>query len=121
MVSDTQQTVRRVNYILLMFCMMLSIAGLSFTIFSIARSIESANEQMRPSMVRLAWVAVVCLGGNVLVLLWIFIRWMRLRLTPPAPLPDTPYKDAWNEAGKRIQVDENDDVLGDEPPDLWRE
>lgn len=120
-VSDTQQTVRRINYTLLMFCMGITIAVLTFVIFSLARNLDNVPADKRPAMVRLAWVAVACLGLNVMVLLWIFLRWLRLRLTPTPPLPDAPYKDAWSEAGKRIQLDENDNPVDDSPPSPWRE
>ena len=124
MVSDTQQTVRRVNYTVLTFCLLLSSAGMIAVVWVLARAAGSADEQSRPTLVRLAWTAAVCVGIDGLLLLWIFLRWMRLRILPPAPLPDTPYRDAWKEAGRRIQVDENDDFFEkneDEPPDPWRE
>lgn len=120
-ISDTQHTVRRINYTLLMFCLLITIAVLTFVIFSLTRNLDNVAEEKRPAMVRLAWVGVACLGLNVVVLLWIFLRWLRLKLTPTPPLPETPYQDAWREAGKRIQVDENDNPLDDAPPDLWRE
>ncbi len=118
-VSDTQQTVRRVNYTVLTFCLLLTSAIMVAMVWVLTKAAGNADEPTRRTLVRLAWTASACVGVNALLLLWIFLRWMRLRTLPRAPLPETPYKNAWKEAGKRIQVDENDQLFADEdPPDM---
>ncbi|MBN1941838.1 MAG: hypothetical protein JW849_00940 [Phycisphaerae bacterium] len=121
-IDDTQQTVRRINYTVLTFCLLLVAGGMTAVVFVLARAAASAEGEARPWLFRLAWAAATCLGIDALLLLWILLRWMRLRMIPSAPLPETPYIDAWSEAGKRIQVDEDDDEYAAEnPADPWRE
>ncbi|MBN1553125.1 MAG: hypothetical protein JXA11_00145 [Phycisphaerae bacterium] len=109
--NDTQQTVRRVNYTVLLFCLLLSAVVMIAVVWILARAAGGADERTRPVLVRLAWVAAACVGLDALGLLWILLRWMRLRILPSAPLPEAPYIDAWSEAGKRIQPDEDDEDL----------
>lgn len=103
---DTQQTVRRINYALLTFCLLLMAAGLTAVVWITTHAYASAEEPTRRLLFHLAWVAAATLGLTLLVLLWIVLRWGRLRIKPPIPLPETHYVDAWSEAGKRIRVDE---------------
>jgi hypothetical protein len=48
------------------------------------------------------------LALTALMLVWIFVRYMRCRYAPDGRPRSCGYVDAWSEAGKRIQLDEED-------------
>ena len=70
----------------------------------------------RKYMHRLAWLALVVLSVDLVVLFWLAVRFFSSRSRRHEAHGDrTPYVDAWAAAGERFQLDEVDDdeTIGD--------
>ena len=114
---EDQRTFQRINYTLLVGCLVLVSLGLGGVIWITANAYGGADEKTRQLLYQLAWVATATLGVTLLLLMLVILRWMRLRLKPPTKLPKTHYIDAWSEAGKRFRLPnaENDEDEEDDP------
>lgn len=104
---------RHVVLLLVLLVLCLVLAGL---LAAVLRNYPSADEPAQKLLLRLAWTAAVLLGICLVALMWMFIRWLRARLTPAPLLPKTEYVDAWAEAGRRIRVpgEKRIDVLAED-------
>ena len=71
----------------------------------------------RKYMHRLAWLALAVLSVELVVLFWLAVRYISARGRCSEERVETPYVDAWAEAGQRINVDEPDDDEDDEDDD----
>jgi len=71
----------------------------------------------RELLLRLAWLSLLLLLLMLLMMVWTVIRHLRHRLQPARPFKPTPYVNAWELAGKRFQLE--DDDLEDEDSDPW--
>ncbi len=101
---EDHRTFQRINYTLLVGSLILVSLGLGGVIWITTRAYGRGDDQTRRLLYQLAWVATVTLGITLLLLMFVILRWIRLRLKPPTKLPETHYIDAWSEAGKRIRL-----------------
>jgi membrane protein implicated in regulation of membrane protease activity len=69
---------------------------------------------VRKLLLRLAWGSLTLLCVALVLLVWAILRHIRQALAPSAPLPPSEYVNAWELAGKRFQLPE------DEDEDKWR-
>ncbi len=93
----------------------------------------------RKLLARLSWLSLVLLCLAVLMTTWVIMRYVRHRLRGVAAAPAEPssYVNAWEEAGKRFELnednepedpdylsdedgDEDDGEPGQDPKDRWR-
>jgi drug/metabolite transporter (DMT)-like permease len=105
---ETEQTVRRIQYTVLAFCLALLAGILAALVWVMVRAYAQADEQTRELLRGLTWTAAATLSLTLLALMWVMLRWARMKIKGPPKLPPTPYVDAWSEAGKRIHLDEDD-------------
>jgi hypothetical protein len=77
-----------------------------------------AGPQTRRILLVLAWTAAGLLFLTLLLLMWVFIRWMRSRMPPPRRREGVGYVNAWVEAGRRLQTSDarTVDVLEEDEP-----
>ncbi len=106
---ETRQTVQRIRYTLLTLGLGLMAAVLAAVLWIVTRAHASAEAETARMLLVLAWTAAAMLGITLLALLWILLRWGKLRLQGPSPLPPAPYVDAWSEAGRRMQPPPHDE------------
>jgi hypothetical protein len=87
---------------------------------------EVADPPTRKLLARLAWGSLTLLCVALVLLMWAVLRHIRQALAPSAPLPPSQYVNAWELAGKRFKLpDEDEDKWrtddeeesGEEPPD----
>ena len=84
--------------------LMLMIVALGAALFTAVGAIETldADQQtLRRSLRIFSGLLMVCIAGHLLWLSWIVLRRIR-RATHDDTLPEAPYVDAWQEAGKRM-------------------
>ena len=104
MEEEDHRTFQRINYTVLVVSLVLVSLVLGGVIWITTRAYGQGDDQTRRLLYQLAWVATVTLGITLLLLMFVILRWIRLRLKPPTKLPETHYIDAWSEAGKRIRL-----------------
>jgi hypothetical protein len=46
------------------------------------------------------------------MLAWVLVRYVQRRMRPPPDRSQTPYVDAWAEAGKRLKLDDDQEAPG---------
>lgn len=112
---ETQRTVKRIHYTILIFFLVGVSLGLLGVIGITTTTYLEENEKTRDRLFYIAWVAAATLAVTLVMLGWIIMRWIRFRMQPVVKPSKTHYVDAWSEAGKRIPVPETDDVI--EEPD----
>ena len=101
--------------------MLVAVAGAQ--IYQIALTTTVAGEIELPGrkyMHRLAWLALVVLSAELVVLFWLAVRFLvaRSRLGEMHH-SETPYVDAWAAAGERFKLNEVDeDEAPDDPDEL---
>ena len=72
------------------------------------------NPDLRRTLTQLAWTSLVLMVGTSILLVWALIRVLGQRVTKPLLRgPKAERIDAWAEAGRRFEVDDEDD---DETP-----
>jgi Na+-driven multidrug efflux pump len=116
MVIESKQNARRVGYLLLAVCLVLLTVGLAGIIVMVSSAYGPADEAARRVLLRMAWVASVSLGLTLIMLLWVVIRWVRLRIKLPPKTQPTEYIDAWSEAGKRMPAPDHEELEPDDEP-----
>jgi hypothetical protein len=71
---------------------------------------------VRKLLLRLAWGSLTLLCVSLVLLVWAILRHIRQALAPTAPLPPSEYVNAWELAGKRFQLPQDED----QDEDRWR-
>ena len=103
---DEYPNYRLVNAILVAVALLGLAGGL---IFQIGYATSAAAELGKPAgrhLGHLAWLAVVLLGFDMLMIFWLAIRAMGARGRYHRLHHRTPYVDVWAEAGQRFRLDE---------------
>jgi putative copper export protein len=108
---DLEQSVtaRRISSIVVTVLLAVIAAGMVYVVLAVTDAKEGADDPTLKGLARLAWIAMLLLAVAVVLLVWSLARTLRLYLARPQPHTPTTYVDAWSEAGRRIQVDEEDD------------
>ena len=75
------------------------------------------DPDLKRLLVRLAWTSLVLMVGAMLLLAWAILRFVRERMKPTEEPSTEPRVSAWEEAGRRVEVDEFDDPRADPPTD----
>ena len=76
------------------------------------RDVATASGDAPSGMVHLAWIALVALCVNTMLIVWIFLRSMKVifrsgKIGKPSK---STYVDAWALAGKRLELDDDDQI-----------
>lgn len=107
--KDNIPVLQRVNHTVLAVFLLLSIGGIVGVLFVLSKVAAQADQETRRVLVRVMWVAAAGIATDALLLLWLLLRWMRGKtLSSAAPPTETPYVDAWAEAGRRLKVDDEE-------------
>lgn len=117
---ETQRTISRIHYTILIIALLAVSLGLLGVIGITTKAYADADEKTRDLLFHLAWMAAATLALTLVLLAWILMRWIRFRMQPVGKGPKMQYVDAWSEAGKRIPVPETDDVI-EEPDEFSKE
>jgi hypothetical protein len=102
---------RTVSFAVL-FTSLLVAAGMLGALLAIAlRQAQSADDPaVRRLLLVVAWTSLVLLALDMVLLLWGAARLLSRRYAwPQRRHPPTPHVDAWAEAGRRLQVDDQED------------
>jgi len=68
------------------------------------------NPDLRRMLTQLAWTSLVLMLGTGILLAWAVIRSLGDRVTRPLPKGEKSERiDAWAEAGRRLEVDDDED------------
>ena len=90
-------------------------AGLVAMLVITMRAASSmADPAAKKLLVRLAWLSLVLLSLNLLMLLWCILRYIRYRIHMQPPIKPSTYVNAWELAGKRFQLEDEGDPDEDE-------
>ncbi len=73
-----------------------------------------ADAITRKGLVRLAWICTAFLGLTLLVMVWVFIRYLISRRPPVTERTRTEHVDAWAIAGQRFELPKEDAEGGDD-------
>lgn len=106
---DSVKKIRTANFVLTVVSLVLLIVGLLALVLLAANAARGADANTRKFLVRMAWVATALMGLALIMLVWVILRRLRSRFEPSGRHAPTPYVDAWAEAGKRIQVETEED------------
>jgi membrane protein implicated in regulation of membrane protease activity len=102
-------TFRRINFALMVIALGGLLAALIVLVILMANAAAMAEMPLRKALLRLAWLAVVCVAMTSLLLVWVCFRYVTERLRPPVGRIRTEYVDAWEEAGRRFRLDTEDE------------
>jgi hypothetical protein len=90
-------------------------AGLGAMLYVTASAVSGVTDlATRKLLARLAWGSMALLCVALVLLVWAVLRHIRQALTSSPPLPPSQYVNAWELAGKRFKLPEDDDQ------DKWR-
>ena len=116
---DIAPTLRRgmVETALVALVLIAFAVGLVLQIAMVSQAAQEVGPAARSHFWRVAKVALVLLAVDLVALFWLGIRLLagRFRGGPPHRKP-LPYVDAWSVAGKRFQLDEQEET-GEGPGD----
>ncbi len=107
---------RTVSFAVL-FTSLVVTAGMLSTLLVTALTRAEATEdaQVRHMLLIVAWVALVLLAGNMVLMLWGAARMLSRRYGwPEKRPPPTPHVDAWAESGRRFHVEDEEDQEDEE-------
>ena len=107
---------RAANRVLMVVFLVAMVVGLGVLMGTLLRSAGQIKDEpdVRRLLMRLAWTALVLMLGALLLLTWAIVRLIRDRLQPKPRPPDSKHVNAWEEAGRRYELDESD---SQPPPD----
>ncbi len=112
---EPNRTFRRTGFWVLVSVLCVLIIGQTLLLATAWHLAWSLQRPERVQAGRIAWLSLVLLCIESLLLFWVVIRYLRDRLLHRRPRRTAPYVDIWAEAGQRIQVEpEPDDGKRDE-------
>ena len=94
--------------------------GLGVQIALAAQAAGNLDAADREHLLPLAWLALVMLAFDLLVLFWVSVRFVSARSHSRRTQTATRYVDAWAAAGRRFELDNEDpdnDSDGDNQPE----
>ena len=117
MCSERDSSYRRVTAVLAVVALGVLAIGLASLIAYAADAAGRVEKAFAKHLVRLAWLALVMLAFDVVMLFWLSIRLIAARERPSIMRRRSPYVDAWAAAGQRFQLaDEDQGDDGGDPP-----
>ncbi len=114
------RTPRPGNYVIVTVGLGLICGGLTAIVVLTMRAAGAVGDpELRKSLMRLGWLSLALLGLAVVLLVWIVIRRIRLHLAHRPSQRASRYVNAWELAGKRIQVEEDEDDDEEDDRQAW--
>ncbi len=111
MAIETNITSRSVSFILVIVLLTAICVGQGAMMFITIEAATAANDQAdRNVFARLAWMSLVLLCLSLIMTFWVLLRYVRQRMRDTQP-PHEPskYINAWELAGKRFQLNEDNE------------
>ena len=107
---------RAANRLLMILFMVAMVVGLGVLMGALLHSAGQIKDQpdVRRLLIRLAWTSLVLMLGAMVFLTWAIVHLIRDRLRPEPRPPSAKRVNAWEEAGRRYELDESDTQS---PPD----
>jgi hypothetical protein len=116
--TGSERTSRSVSFGLVIVGQVAIAAGLvAMLVITIQGAVAISDPDARKLLLRLAWLSLLLLLLMLLLMVWAVIRHIRYRLRPAPPFKPTPYVNAWELAGKRFKLE--DDDTEDEDSGQW--
>jgi hypothetical protein len=111
---DPGKQARSVSFAFVVIGLVAVAAGLGAMLYVTASAVGGvADLPTRKLLARLAWGSLALLCVTLILLVWAVMRHIRQALTAAEPLKPSEYVNAWELAGKRFQLPEEDG-------DKWR-
>ena len=108
---------RSVNFTLTAMGLVAVAGAMAAMLIATTRGAAGFTGHTRSYLFRLAWLSAALLAICLLMLAWVVVRHARQRITRRTPRSETPYVDAWAEAGKRLKLkDEEKDEPDEDGP-----
>jgi hypothetical protein len=104
----TSPTFRAVNFALTVTALVFGAGSFAALMLITLRFADPADGPQQTYLLRMAQISAVLLALCLILLAWTLLR--HLRLPNRAERTQTPYVDAWAEAGRRFRFDEEDDL-----------
>jgi hypothetical protein len=116
---DSTRRRRSTNLALTIIILILISVGLAIVMTSALRGAQDADTKTRKTLTYLAWTSFALMGGSIVLCVWAVIRLSRAHLPDPSAdvRPAQPHTDAWAEAGRRFELDEDDEAQEDAETD----
>jgi hypothetical protein len=112
---DPDKPVRSASFAFVVLGLVAICAGLGAMLYVTTTAVGAvADEATRKLLLRLAWGSLTLLCVALVLLVWAVLRHIRHAVAGSPPLPQSQYVNAWELAGKRFQLPEEDDQ------DKWR-
>ena len=98
----------------------LALAGglIAMLVLTTRGAIRIADPAAKKLLLHLAWLSLVLLLGMLLMIAWSVVRYARYRLRPGEMKPST-YVNAWELAGKRFQLADDEEDDEEQDRDAW--
>ncbi|MFP4354725.1 MAG: hypothetical protein ACLFUJ_06330 [Phycisphaerae bacterium] len=119
-VKPGDKTFRRSGFWVLVVVLLILMAGQVVQIAAAMHLVDAVSRPRRTQAGRIAWLSLLLLCIEAMLLFWVVIRHAREGLSRTAPRQRTQYVDIWAEAGQRFQLQEDEEDEEDEqsdPPD----
>ncbi len=142
MAIDTDTSSHSPSFVVIIVGLVVICVGLTAMMFITIEAASTTTDQaVRKLLARLSWLSLVLLCLAVLMTTWVVMRYVRHRLRDSEAPPAEPsqYVNAWEIAGKRFQlnednepedpdylcdddedIDDDDEGQGPGPKDRWR-
>jgi membrane protein implicated in regulation of membrane protease activity len=125
MAIETDTSYRSASFVVVLVGLVIICAGLGAMMFiTIEAASATTDVAIRKLLARLSWLSLVLLCLALLMTTWVLMRYVRHRLHDGAAAPAEPssYVNAWEIAGKRFQLNEDNepedpDYLSDDEDD----
>ena len=88
---------------------LLAVAGaMAASLVITSRAAARSEGEARHNLLLLAWLSAALLTLCLLMLTWAVVRHAKYRMQQKTTRSETPYVDAWAEAGKRLKLEDED-------------
>jgi membrane protein implicated in regulation of membrane protease activity len=112
MAIETDTASRSTSFTVVLVGLVIICVGLGAMMFITIEAVSATTDQAaRKLLARLSWLSLVLLCLAVLMTTWVVLRYVRHRLRDGAATPAEPsqYVNAWELAGKRFQLNEDNE------------
>ena len=116
-VKQGGNTFRRSGFWVLVVVLLILMAGQVVQIAAAMKLVGAVGRPHRTQAGRIAWLSLLLLCIEALLLFWVVIRHAREGLSRTMPRERTQYVDIWAEAGQRFQLQEDAPDEDDEQDD----
>ncbi|MDY6914512.1 MAG: hypothetical protein SVT52_08670 [Planctomycetota bacterium] len=103
-----RKTIATVHHVVSLVFLALLAWGLAVVLDKALAAASSAEGDLRRHLVGLAWLAAALLALTLVMMLWVAVRFVLFRARLKRQQAATKYVDAWSLAGKRFELDEDE-------------